>query len=269
MLTNTVQRWRDRRETYRPSGEVIDTSRYEVGDLALAPAREFVTRHHYSGSYPADRVRAGLYRGAELVGVAVFSVPMSYRVFDCLGCPPDVAVELGRLVLLDDVPANGESWFIARCFEMLKAKGYAGLVSFSDPVPRAALDGRVTHVGHIGVIYQASNAAYLGCTRTRTLRLLPDGTVFSDRSISKVRGHEVGWRYSVDQLVAHGAPEPRSTSVAALRAWLPGALDRVTRKLRHTGNHKYAWGLSRAVRRGLTSKPYPKHKGATRPTGAR
>jgi hypothetical protein len=36
------------------------------------------------------------------------------------------AVELGRLVLLDDVPANGESWFIARAFELLRARGYTG-----------------------------------------------------------------------------------------------------------------------------------------------
>ena len=52
------------------------------------------------------------------------------------------AVELGRLVLLDEVPGNGESWFIARCFELLRREGIVGVLSFSDPVPRTTADGR-------------------------------------------------------------------------------------------------------------------------------
>jgi hypothetical protein len=33
------------------------------------------------------------------------------------------------------VPANGESWFLARCWEMAARQGVRGVVSFSDPVP--------------------------------------------------------------------------------------------------------------------------------------
>ncbi len=36
-------------------------------------AKHFVERHHYSGSYAAARFRFGLYRRAQLVGVAIFS----------------------------------------------------------------------------------------------------------------------------------------------------------------------------------------------------
>ena len=81
--------------------------------------------------------------------------------------------------------------------------------------------------------------------------------MFSERSISKVRARERGWRYAVDQLVAAGAPEPESTS--DLRLWLRTALAAATRPLRHGGNHRYLLGLSRAVKRRLpASMPYPK-----------
>ena len=33
MITNVNQRWRERRASYRPAGEPIDTSRFEVGPL--------------------------------------------------------------------------------------------------------------------------------------------------------------------------------------------------------------------------------------------
>lgn len=257
MLTTHSQRWREQRATYRPSEEIIDPSSYEVAPIDVAVAKGFVTTHHYSHSFPADRERYGLFKHGDLCGVAVFSVPMSYRVFDCLAVPVEVAAELGRFVLLDEVPGNGETWFLARCFDLLKAKGYAGLVSFSDPVPRTTLGGDTIFRGHIGGIYKAHNAAYQGVTRRRSLRLLPDGTIFSDRNRSKIRGKETGWRYAVDILELHGAKAPTSTTTAGLRAWLPKALAATTRVLRHTGNHKYAWGLKRVVSKKLTSLPYP------------
>src|SRR5206468_2839829 len=93
---------------------------------------------------------------------------------------PTAAVELGRFVLLDEVAGNGETWFLARCFEQLRGR-VVGVVSFSDPIPRTAINGREVFPGHIGGIYQAFNGRCLGRGTPRTLRLLPDGTVFSDR----------------------------------------------------------------------------------------
>ena len=94
MLTSVAQRWRGGRAVYRPAGTVINPRRYEVAPIAGdAEAREFVTRHHYSGSYPAARERVGLYRGGALVGVAVFSVPVQGKVLDALPCPRAFAVE--------------------------------------------------------------------------------------------------------------------------------------------------------------------------------
>jgi len=216
--------------------------------------RAFVERHHYSGSYPAARRRFGLYRGEGLVGVAVFSVPMAPTVLDPLPRGSEAA-ELGRFVLLDDVPGNGESWFLARCLDVLRRAGWAGVVTFADPEPRTGADGAQVFAGHLGTIYQASSALYLGRATPRTLRLLPDGTVFSARAAQKIRSRDRGWRYAVEQLVAHGAPEPTDD----LRAWLPRALTATTRTVRHHGNHKYVLALDKAARRALPEgRPYPR-----------
>lgn len=158
-------------------------------------------------------------------------------------------------VLLDGVRANGESWFLARCLDALRAEGWAGVVSLSDPTPRTSASGAVVFGGHVGTIYQASNAVYTGRASPQTLRLLPDGSVFSNRAASKIRNGERGWRYAVEQLVAHGAPEPRGD----LHAWLREVVPVLTRPLRHRGNHRYLFPLTRAAKRVVpASLPYPK-----------
>lgn len=258
MNTSVVQRWRGRRDSYRPAGETINTRSYEVATIADdSTARAFVEAHHYSASYPAARRRYGLYRGPDLVGVAVLSEPMCSGVLAALPCPRESAAELGRFVLLDDVPANGETWMLARVFDLARRDGIEGIVSFSDSTPRTTSDGRVVFAGHVGTIYQASNAIYQGRAAARTVRLLPDGTVLSARAISKIRGRERGWRYASALLVAHGAgPLSEGDDV---RAWLAEWLPRLTRTLRTQGNHRYLFGLTPALKRALpASLSYPK-----------
>lgn len=255
MLTTHNQRWLFRRDSYRPACEPIRTAEYEVAAIDRdATAKAFVTEHHYSGSYPSAIERFGLYHGAQLVGVAVASYPCSNSVLDCAGGPGE-ALELGRFVLLDSVPGNGETWFLARCFELLRRLGLRGVVSFSDPLPRQDAQGLTVHGGHIGTIYQAHNAVYLGRATPRTLRLLPDGTVLSARAIAKLKAGDRGWRYTADLLCRHGAEQPGSDLAAWALTWIP----RLTRAKRHHGNHKYVWGLDRSAKRRLPdSLPYPK-----------
>jgi hypothetical protein len=263
-MTDVVQRWRGGRASYELAGAPINTRLYEVapidGDGADNLAKAFVAAHHYARTVGAARQRIGLYRGAELVGLAVFTIPQQIKVLDHLPCPRAAAVELGRLVLLQGVEANGESWFIARAFEHLRARGYEGVVSHADPVPRTNLAGEQVKPGHIGLVYQATNAAYRGLATARTLRLLPDGRAFNDRTAQKIRARERGWRAAVDELVAAGAIPPTSTRTAAdLAAWMRVELPRITRKLKHGGNLRYLFGLTPAVRRHLPpSLPYPK-----------
>jgi len=233
------QRWRDGDGTFVPGTltaveAVCDLRSYEValipGDMS---ARQFVEAHHYSRSYPAARIRVGLYHQGLLVGVAVFSHPPSEKVLARLPCERMAGIELGRLVLLDDVPGNAESWFLARCFVLLRAAGIEVLISHSDPVPRRALDGRIILPGHVGVVYQSTNAVYCGRTKSSLLVLLPDGTVFSARSMSKIRRRERGYRYCIEQLVAAGATPPASDLLPQeeLTAWMWGAIRGICRRV--------------------------------------
>lgn len=281
------QRWADGESLWVPaSDERFNPARHTVQAIPEKVARAFVARHHYSHSYPAARRRYGLFEGSHLVGVAVIGQPMHPQVtggpFPSLG---KAAAELSRFVLLDEVPAPAESWFLGRVFRLAAGAGLLGLVAFSDPMPRLALDGCLVMPGHVGVIYQATNARYTGRGTRRTLVVLPDGAVFSERSLQKVRGCERGDGEPMARLVGFGA-EPFSSYLppvawsedgrgrvnrwAALdlrdqrKAWLKHALVAVgARRVRHRGNHRFVWVLGdRAQRRrtpiALDAVPYPK-----------
>jgi hypothetical protein len=262
-----TQRWTDGRESFRPGEEPIQTLRHEVAAIPDdTTARAFVERHHYSHAYVAARRRFGLYRGEQLVGVAVFSQPVSPKALDILGVG-DAGVELGRLVLLDEVAGNGESWFVARAFDLLARDGFEGVLSFSDPTPRTRFDGAVVHPGHVGIVYQALNARVAGRGTARTLRLLPDGRAVNARSIQKVRAGERGGGASaqlVKDLVAAGAAP---FDHADPSGWLRRELPRVTRALRHPGNIRYLFGLTRRARRLHRPNPaaYPPPPGGRAP----
>ena len=265
------QRWRERRDAWRAREDLIDTARLEVLEVAEGVAKAFVCRHHYSGSCPAARLRYGLVDQAQerLLRVCVLGVPMQDAVLRNVF--PDLerneAAELSRLVPLDDavVGANAESFFVARAFRAAAERGLRGVVAFSDPVPRRRADRRMVQPGHIGIVYQGLNAAYLGRSSTRSILLLPDATVLSARAISKVARLERDHDYVERRLVALGAP-PRGGREP--RAWLKGALQAVdARRFRHPGNFCYAWAIGdRSSRRrvciAVDPLAYPKRIGA-------
>lgn len=135
-------------------------------------------------------------------------------------------------------------------------------------MPRSAADGTLTAIGHVGTIYQATNAAYTGRGTARTLALLPDGTVLNDRAAQKVRRQEQGHEYVEQKLVAFGASVRRAGQSPT--AWLRQALADVgVRRLRHRGAHRYVFRLGRNRREReripLGHKqlmPYPKQPDA-------
>jgi hypothetical protein len=266
-----VQRWSGGRDHYRPAGEVIKTAEYEVGPINQPDAKAFVCTHHYSRTFPARRFSYGLFRKNRLVGAAVFSHPVHNSVITkpLKVSEPTDGTELGRFVLLDEVPGNGETWFLSRCFDLLRRDGIVGVVSHSDPMQKTSVSGDIVFGGHLGVIYQAFSAVYLGTTKPRQILLLPDGRVFSERLLQKVRARiarkpahiSQGWEYGVRQLEAAGA-EPLDGG--ELKEWFSFWLSKLTRKERHPGQHRYVWGLHRAVRKGLPATlPYPKKQQCT------
>jgi hypothetical protein len=258
MLTHLSQRWNSGRDSYRPAGETIQTRKYEVAEIELdRTAKRFVQRHHYSGSMPPARRRYGLYRGSELVGVAVFAVAQNYATYRGLPGDRDTCLDLGRFVLLDDVPANGETWCLARCFDLLRRDGFVTVVSFSDPARRTNASGVEVFGGHVGTIYQAHNAVYLGRSKPERKWMRPDGRVIPGRALTKIRQRRRGQRYAVQELVELGAKPlgPDEDAHAWVEHWIP----RLCRPLRHPGNHKYAWALDRRDRRHMPrSLPFPK-----------
>jgi hypothetical protein len=244
------------------SGPTIQPHEYTVRPIAKGLAKAFVQAWHYSHSYPADRLRFGLYRGLDLVGVAAFGIPVSRwtlpNAFPTLE-PMRQSLELSRFILTDDVPANGETWFLARAFEGLREAGVRGVVSHSDPCPRRRQDGSVLYPGHIGTIYQAANAIYAGRTRAREIQLLPDATVANERSLQKARSGERNAAIAIRQLEAHGAIFEGDVDAALAQA---GA-----ETMWHTGQHRYLFPLDRGAkvgyglqRRGGRANPaaYPK-----------
>lgn len=267
------QRWELGRARWRSDRETIRPSEYEVADISHDQARAFIETHHYSKDYPAARYRFGLHRHGTLVGVAVFSQPVNNRtVTKVFPIHQKEGIELGRLVLLDEVPGNGESHFVAKCFRALREKavvdkdgrelrGILAAVSFSDPMPRRTAAGEVVLPGHVGTIYQSLNACYLGRADARTLRLFPDGTVFNHRTETKVRNKEQGWEGGVKELRAYGAGELPGDGPQDLRDWLAHWLPLVTRPLAHKGNHKYAWALHPSLKaHARPGGAYPKTK---------
>jgi hypothetical protein len=54
--------------------------------------------------------------------------------------PYEESLELNRLVLLDEVPANAETWAQARAFRLAAARGVRGIVAHSDPELRTSAE---------------------------------------------------------------------------------------------------------------------------------
>jgi hypothetical protein len=269
-MSELTQRWRLGRDSHRARAADFRPGDYGVelieGDRE---ARAFVEAHHYSGSLPAARLRVGLYRRRawitpELVGVAVYSVGVQPAAPErWAGVPAAHAVDLGRLVLLDDVPYCAETWFLARASAALRATlpEVRAVLSYSDPMPRVTEAGAVVMPGHWGACYQAKGARFVGRTAPRWMHLDRYGRVLADRSLSKILNDERGGDGAERKLVALGAPIRAAHEDR--RAWLARALaEGPFRRVRHPGQLVYLFGPG-GTAAGLPADacpalPYPK-----------
>lgn len=260
------QRWQNRRHSWRHTSEGGFNSRaFDVAEIAQAAMIAFCEQHHYAGKPGGILASYGLFEGEQLVGVAALTnagfKSVLRTAFPELE-PYHESRELGRLVLLDQVPANAESWFLAEAFRREAAQGVRGIVSMSDPVARRDAQGNVTMPGHIGTIYQASNAVYTGRITPRTV-WFHEGRMVNEQLLGKARnpGKE-GHEYAVQTFLAWGA-RPRKRREDP-KAWLHQALRETgCYSQRHPGNHRYQFALGdrrqrRAVKVGPEQLPYPK-----------
>lgn len=287
MDTDRCQRWRERRDTYRPAGELFDPRRFGVEPIdGDGVAKDFVTRHHYSSSYPSAVHRFGLYHrrsaffAPELVGVAVFGIGANEATIPCWapGLHPREGLELSRFVLRDEcadgtpIAGNAETWMLGRVFHRLRLAERDRrkadperhplriVVAYSDPVPRADSAGRLIMPGHIGQIYQAFSGRFIGRGSAAKKYLDAHGRVIDQRALSKIEQEEDpikgrGHAYAYQRLLRAGCPPRRADETgAAYVARVKGCL----REIRHPGNLVYGWPLTNAGKDALRPPlPYP------------
>jgi hypothetical protein len=132
----------------------------------------------------------GLFDGEELIGVCAFATPASEAVRASLFGPhnKDRVTELHRLHVQDGTPSNTESWFIAQAMRGLKEER---------PLIRAVISFADQTEGHIGTIYQASNALYCGTTSRARFWRDPEGRLRHPRqnghNVTPAEAREMGW----------------------------------------------------------------------------
>jgi len=265
-------RWHHGHTRYRPSRETINPAHYTVELIDESTAKAYTCREHYSHRYPPARLRVGLFHKTastpeRLVGACVFSVPIQPAAIPAYSQQPSRSgIELGRLVLSEDVPGNGESFFIARALRLLHQAlpEIRVLIGYSDPVPRI-INGETVKRGHVGCCYAAAGFTFCGRAHPRTLVIARrNGQVLSERSLSKLRHGERGRDYVLRQLRDLGAPPlGLHERPDAYLAWVLEDTSLFLR-FRHPGNYVYLAPVGpRADRRCFRLahpqvRPYPK-----------
>lgn len=209
--TGRVDRWY-KRKLYQAVPGTFHKNEYELilpESMSLEAARDFVKTHHYlKGLGENIRFVYGMWHKPtkQLVGVAAFGSPPYVHVlpssFPHLEDITQVGSELTRLVLLQGVPQNGESWFVGAALkDMRERQDQRAVISFSDP-----------KVGHAGGIYKSLEAGYTGTSRARKGWVyLDDGTPVTENDKSKLMAacpiHRASYRKRLSRLQRQGLPE--------------------------------------------------------------
>lgn len=266
---------------------------HAVRVIDKATAKAFTINHHYSATFPASVFQCGLFgphdgRSDVLVGVCAFSVPAQPRVITrYLGVAANEGLELGRLVCLDAAPRNSESYLVSKSLRLLRGADrpgqprVRGVVSFADATCYTRADGSVRKPPHIGTIYQATNAVYLGMSPRSRILLDQDGCTYSQRASTKItlaartlaRGKDHpdfardmrranGWWPRCQELAKRTGAALPDLDRDDLGQWYAQTIasaknQGILRSVRTCGNHIYVWRLDPSVVLP-PAQPYPK-----------
>lgn len=199
-----------------------ETTTPRVADMTIAPAtttdcREFAQRYHYTGAADNAMWRWGLWHGMVLYGIVAYNTPTRSVCESVFGPDHHQHVwHMTRLAMADRSPRNSESRLIA---------GSIRAIEHTHPHVWGILTYAAPSAGHIGYVYQATNALYLGeggephyWTDQHGNRR---GTYLSGR-VGLDRGTAMGWTRSVDMpkhryLYLLGSRTQRRHSRALLR----------------------------------------------------
>jgi hypothetical protein len=177
-------------------GAVRDMTVTKVGRSDVA---EFCRRWHYTATGGNMTWSYGLWDGFTLCGVVSYNLPTMETCSVVFGSEHwSSVIHMGRLVCADDAPRNVESRLIAGSLKSLDV---------DRPETRAVLTYAAQDQGHLGYVYQATNAIYTGEAGHTDYYRDAKGTRRSDylggAFVSKSRAADMGWTH------VKGAPKHR------------------------------------------------------------
>lgn len=159
-----------------------------VDHVSTREFAEFAHRYHYSGHSANQSYRYGLWYEATLWGVCGFNLPTRETCASVFGLEHvDRVAHLSRLAMADHAPKNSESRLIAGALTMLASEHerFRAVITYADPLE-----------GHIGYVYQATNAIYTGLSTVKDRYVTPEGLVrgtYDGAFISRASAMNRGW----------------------------------------------------------------------------
>lgn len=183
--------------------QVVNASLFDVEDVAEMPkvrdmtvgpasapdVQEFARRYHYTGVGNNANWRWGLWDGPTLHGVVAYNLPTRSVCASVFGEEHLHRVwHMGRLILSDESPRNSESRLIG---------GSLRAIQREHPDVWAVLTYAATDAGHLGYVYQATNALYTGTAGDPWFYVDKSGrrrgTHLDGQSVGAERAARMGW----------------------------------------------------------------------------
>lgn len=202
-----------------------------VSEIAQGEASRFIAQYEWLGNAGTSRYCYGLRYGTNLAAVVCYTRPTSSSAFaSLLGVNPFLVFQLCRGASTHWAPKYAPSMLIARSLRMLDSRTSAKLVvAYADPA-----------AGEIGIVYQATNALYIGLSDSRGPgQYVIGGVRYHPRSVHRLFGNA-----------------RHSTLIR---------IDRNYQRIQRTKKHRYLYLLGsemerRRLAKRLQSKirPYPK-----------
>jgi hypothetical protein len=150
-----------------------------VGRATMTDVDEFCRRYHYTATGGNRTWRYALWHGPTVLGIVAYNLPTREACEAVFGPDHyDKVWHMGRLALAETAPRNSESRLIG---------GSLQLIQRDHPDVWGVLTYAATDQGHIGYVYQATNALYTGATTPEAFYLDQKGR----RRSSYLGGHRV------------------------------------------------------------------------------
>lgn len=207
-----------------------------ITEIPQSQAKRFITEYEWLGNAGAARYCYGLFYGERLAAVCCYAKPTARLAFAAIaGVKAGDVLQLCRGASTHWAPKHSGSMLISKSLKMLEHRKRPRLVvAYADP-----------DAGEVGIVYQASNALYLGFTDSRGPgRYIINGRHYHPRSVHRIFGsarHEV--------LVVH---------------------DRSYVRVQRTKKHRYVYVLGsdlekRRIASALShwAQPYPKRESSS------